>query len=158
MHANKELIDQFYTAFQNKDYRKMQSIYADTAHFSDPVFPNLSSEEVKAMWEMFCKNGRDLTIDYEILRSSENSVDARWKAKYKFSATGNNVINIVDASFKIENGLIVRHIDQFNFYQWAKQALGYTGLLLGWTSYLKNTVRRQGARALNKFIKNKSEE
>ncbi len=155
MDANVELIDRFYTAFQNKDYLSMQSCYAENAYFTDPVFPNLSSIEVKAMWEMFSKNGKDLSVEYEILNSTESIVNAQWKARYTFSATGNRVLNIVNAHFEIMEGKIIHHSDYFNFYLWARQALGYTGLLLGWTSYLRNTVRKQAARALYKFMKNK---
>ncbi len=155
MVTNEDLIERFYSAFQAKDFAEMQACYSEGACFSDPVFPNLDAPQVRSMWEMFCKNGKDLTIEFEILGSSENSVDARWKAKYTFSATGNKVINVVQAHFIIEDGHIIEHIDRFDFYNWAKQALGYTGLLLGWTSYLRNTVRKQGAKALNKFMKNR---
>lgn len=155
MDANEELIVQFYTAFQNKDFQKMQSCYADKAYFSDPVFPNLSSQEVKAMWEMFCRNGKDLSIEYKILNAKDTTVEAQWKASYTFSATGSRVINIINAHFEIIDGKIIRHLDTFNFYKWARQALGKTGLFLGWTSYLKNTVRKQAASALYKFMKNK---
>jgi ketosteroid isomerase-like protein len=51
MNSNQQLISNFYTAFQNKDYKTMQAAYTDTATFSDPVFENLNAAEVRAMWK-----------------------------------------------------------------------------------------------------------
>ncbi len=152
MNKNKALISKFYTAFQNKEFVAMQSCYAENAKFSDPVFPSLNAEQVKAMWEMFCKNGQELSIEFKILDVSETTVDAQWTANYIFSATDNHVINVINAHFTIEDGQITQHVDQFNFYKWSKQALGFTGLFLGWTTYLQNTVRKQAAKALFKFM------
>jgi hypothetical protein len=157
MKANEDLINRFYSAFQIKDYAVMQSCYSSNVHFSDPVFPRLNASEVKAMWEMFCKNGENLSIEFQVISSSDKEVKAQWKASYIFNATQNQVENIIDAHFMIEDGLIIQHTDQFNFHRWARQALGFTGFLLGWTSYLKNTVRKQGAKALHKFMKNKGD-
>ena len=43
---------------------------------------------------------------------------------------------------EIENGTIIKHTDEFNFYKWSKMALGTPGLLLGWTSFFRNKVRK----------------
>lgn len=155
MVTNEDLVKRFYSAFQAKDFAEMQACYSEDACFSDPVFPNLDALQVRSMWEMFCKNGKDLSIEFEILNTTDTTVDARWKAIYIFSATGNRVSNVIEAHFSFKDDKIVEHIDHFDFYKWAKQALGFTGFLLGWTSYLKNTVRKQGAKALNKFMKNR---
>jgi hypothetical protein len=61
------------------------------------------------------------------------------------------VVNDIHASFRFENGLIVEHKDSFSFYRWARQALGTSGLLLGWTPMVRNRVRRQAAAGLEKF-------
>jgi hypothetical protein len=53
------------------------------------------------------------------------------------------VINKIKANFVFENGKIKEHKDSFDFYKWAKQALGFKGLLLGWTSFLHNKVKQQ---------------
>ena len=49
MNKNKKTILTFYTSFQNKDVKGMQACYADNAIFSDEVFKNLNSVQVKAM-------------------------------------------------------------------------------------------------------------
>jgi len=80
---------------------------------------------------------------------------AEWIATYTFSASGNKVVNKIKGNFVFENEKIVQHKDSFDFYTWAKQALGFKGLLLGWTSFLHKKVK-QGARSnLLKFMSKK---
>ena len=152
MNANEQLIHHFYTCFKNKDFKGMQDCYADDAIFSDAVFKNLNAEEVKAMWQMLITKGKDLRLEFTVISSTENTAKAHWDAYYTFSATGKKVINRIDATFEIENGKIVKHTDNFNFYTWAKQAFGLTGMLLGWTSFLNKKVSAQAMKNLENFM------
>ncbi|MES2446164.1 MAG: nuclear transport factor 2 family protein [Bacteroidota bacterium] len=152
MNTNEQLINHFYTCFKNKDYKGMQSCYADNATFSDAVFKNLNSDQVKAMWQMLILKGKDMRIEFGQISADEKTGKAHWDAYYTFSATGKNVINKIDANFEFENGKIVKHIDDFNFYVWAKQALGTTGLLLGWTGFLKNKIQTTAMANLQQFM------
>jgi hypothetical protein len=156
MNTNEALISRFYNSFQNRNYSGMQSCYSDNAVFSDPVFPNLNASETKAMWEMLCKRGKDLHLDFSGVEANNSTGSANWTAYYTFSGTGKKVTNHVKASFRFENGLIVEHIDDFNFYEWASQALGLPGKLLGWTGWMKNKVRTSARNSLISFI-NRSE-
>ncbi len=155
MNANQQLITTFYQAFQNKDYKAMQNCYADGAVFNDPVFTNLNAPEVKAMWQMFCVKGKDLQIQFQNIQADEKNGSAEWIANYTFSKTNNKVVNYIKANFNFENGKIVKHTDEFNFYKWARQALGTTGLLLGWTPLIKTKVRREALKNLTAFIESK---
>jgi ketosteroid isomerase-like protein len=152
MNANEQLIYHFYTCFKNRDFKGMQACYADNATFSDAVFRNLNSAQVKAMWQMLILKGKDIRIEFDQITADEKTGKAHWEAYYTFSATGKKVINKIDASFEFENGKIVKHIDDFNFYTWAKQALGLTGLLLGWTGFLKNKIQATAKTNLQKFM------
>ncbi|WP_255066994.1 nuclear transport factor 2 family protein [Lacihabitans sp. LS3-19] len=149
---NAELIENFYRAFQSKDYISMQNSYAPDATFSDEVFQNLNGVEAGKMWEMLIKAGKDMELKYQILESKDDTIKARWIAKYTFSKTGRMVINDIKAEFKIKDGKIIRHRDKFDFYKWSRQALGFSGLLLGWTLFLKNKVRATAMSGLKKFI------
>lgn len=155
MNPNEKLITRFYTCFQNKDYKGMQDCYADNATFSDPVFSNLDSQQVKAMWEMLLKTGKDLHLEFKNVRADEKTGSAGWVAYYTFSRTGNKVVNRITARFIFENGKIVTHNDDFDFYTWAKQSLGITGLLLGRTPFLKNKIRATAMQNLNAFMQSK---
>lgn len=153
MNANEQLIYKFYTCFQNKDYKGMQECYADNATFSDSVFVDLNAKQVKAMWQMLITTGKDLKLDFKNISADDKTGKAHWDAYYTFSKTGNKVINKIGARFIFENGKIIMHTDTFSFYNWAKQALGFTGLLLGWTPFLKNKIRTIAMKSLQDFMK-----
>lgn len=155
MNANEQLIQHFYTCFKNKDFKGMQACYADNAVFNDAVFKNLNAEQVKAMWEMLITKGKDMRLEFSHIKADEKTGSVHWDAYYTFSSTGNKVVNRIDATFEFENGKIVKHTDYFNFYTWAKQALGISGLLLGWTSFLKNKIQNTALTNLNHFMNKK---
>jgi len=155
MTPNQQLITSFYKAFQNKDYKAMQNCYAEEAIFNDEVFQNLNAAEVKAMWEMFCIKGKDLEIEFSNVKADEKGGNAEWTARYTFSKTNRKVVNHIKAHFVIDSGKILNHRDHFDFHKWASQALGATGVLLGWTPIVKNKVRREGKKNLIAYMNNK---
>lgn len=152
MNANEALINYFYSCFQQKDVKGMQDCYADNVVFSDPVFQNLNADEVRSMWAMLMASGKDMHIEFKNIKADQANGTAEWDAQYTFSTTGNKVLNKVKASFIFENGKIISHQDQFDFYVWSKQALGLTGLLLGWTGFLKNKIRTKARKNLQVFM------
>lgn len=129
----------------------MQSCYHDNATFSDPVFQNLDSRDVKAMWQMLLTSSKDLRVEFDFIKANDGHGSARWEAWYSFSRTGRNVHNIIEAKFEFRDGLIFRHTDHFNFWRWSRQALGNSGLFLGWTPVVKNKVRATAKRNLKSF-------
>ncbi len=105
------------------------------------------------MWHMLCESGTDLAVTFSRdIRADEAHGTAHWEATYTFSASGRKVHNIIDAEFDFSNGQIIRHRDRFDFWRWSRQALGSTGLLLGWTPFVRRKVRATAARRLEKFI------
>lgn len=156
MDTNEALIKHFYTSFQQKDVKAMQECYADNATFNDPIFNNLDAKQVRAMWAMLIKSGQDMRIEFSNIQSKSKAASAEWSANYTFSGTGNQVINRVKSSFLIENGKIVDHRDTFSFYSWARQALGFTGMVLGWTNLLRNKICTQAKKNLEHFMNSRS--
>lgn len=152
MNANEKLIVHFYTCFKNRDYKGMQACYADKAIFNDAIFKNLNSAQVRSMWEMLLSKSKDLRIEFSAVNADEKTGSAHWDAYYTFSSTGKKVINRIDATFEFENGKIVKHIDNFNFYAWSKQALGLKGLLLGWTNVVKTKISEAAMKNLAGFM------
>ncbi len=147
-------IEQFYTAFQNKDAEKMVACYHDDIVFEDPAFGILKGEKAKNMWRMLCANSKDLSIAFSKVEVNEGTGKAHWEARYTFSQTGRKVHNIIDAEFEFSNGKIIKHKDNFNLHKWAKQALGLKGLLLGGTSFFKKKLNQQTNSLLTKFEQN----
>ena len=149
---SKELITKFYTAFSELDSATMVSCYHDEIEFTDPAFGDLKGERAKAMWIMLCKNAQDLKIEFSKVEATKNSGSAHWDASYTFRKTGRPVLNKIDARFEFKDGKIIKHIDSFNLHSWAKQAIGFQGLLLGGTSFFKKKLHQQTNGLLDKFM------
>jgi ketosteroid isomerase-like protein len=149
---SKQVIDQFYTAFQKKDWKSMQALYHDDATFSDPAFQNLTSKEVKAMWHMLLTASKDLELTFTNVSGDDNKGSCRWDAFYSFSRTGRKVHNIITANFVFKQGKIVSHLDHFDLWKWSGMALGWPGKLLGWSPLIKNKIRDMARKNLMKFI------
>ncbi len=153
MSTNQQVITAFYTAFQHKDYQSMQQCYAGDATFNDAVFKGLTAAQVKGMWQMLCKSsGADFKLDFKIVSAQKDAVIAEWVAHYSFSATGNKVVNRIKANFTLRDGKIVTHVDDFDFYTWAKQALGLPGILFGWMPFFKTKVQKSAMGKLDAFM------
>jgi ketosteroid isomerase-like protein len=151
MHPNEELIKKFYTAFQNRDAEAMAACYHPNVTFSDPVFPDLKGADAGAMWAMLLERGKDLRLEFSGVQADESEGKAHWDAFYSFSRTGNKVHNSIDASFRFQDGKIISHRDNFDFWRWSRQALGTTGLLLGWSPFLQKRVQATSAETLAKW-------
>jgi ketosteroid isomerase-like protein len=149
---NATLIRRFYDAFAARDGEAMAACYAPDARFSDPVFTDLEGEEPGAMWRMLTARADDLEVDLVEHEADGDRGSARWIARYTFTQTGRPVRNDVRASFRFSNGLIAEHRDEFDFYRWARQALGAPGLLLGWTPILRAATRRRARASLDEFM------
>lgn len=148
-----EIINRFYTAFQQLDYKTMQSCYSDDAVFSDPAFGLLDTAHTRAMWEMLCKRAKDFSLVYgNIQLLDEEYATCDWTASYVFSATGRRVVNKVRAHMRLKDGKIIEHSDAFAIYRWSRQALGIPGLLFGWTAWMNRRVQKQARASLEKFI------
>jgi ketosteroid isomerase-like protein len=147
----KEVIEGFYTAFQNKDAEKMVSFYHDEVEFTDPAFGDLKGEHAKNMWRMLLSRSADLNLEFSNVEADENTGKAHWDANYTFGQTGRKVLNKIDAEFTFKDGKIIRHIDTFDLHKWARQALGFKGLLLGGTSFFKRKLNSQTNGMLAKF-------
>lgn len=151
MNQHAELIRRFYSAFQQRDAEGMVACYAPDVRFSDPVFPDLVGEQARQMWRMLVARGKDLRVEFRDISADGSGGRAHWEAWYTFTATGRPVHNVIDAEFRFANGRIAEHRDRFDLYRWARQALGATGLLLGWTPFVQGRIRRQAARALEVY-------
>jgi ketosteroid isomerase-like protein len=146
-------IERFYEAFSRRDGGAMEACYAPDVRFHDPAFGELRGPEAGGMWRMLTSQATDLEVRLAEHESDGDRGSARWIADYTFSQTGRTVHNEVSASFRFDHtGLITEHDDRFDFYAWARQALGVTGLLLGWTPIVKGGVRKRARASLERFL------
>ncbi|GGU70864.1 ketosteroid isomerase [Pseudomonas laurentiana] len=149
--AHSALITRFYQAFQRLDAEAMVACYSDDVRFSDPVFGALQGKDAGDMWRMLTTRAKDFSLTFDNVRADEHSGAAHWVATYLFSQTGRVVINEIQARFVFRDGKICEHHDRFDQWQWARQALGVKGLLLGWTPWMQGKVRAQALKGLRAF-------
>ena len=149
--GNVAAIQRFYEAFGRRDHGVMAASYAGDAIFRDPVFQELAGPRIGTMWRMLCERATDLRIECGPVRATVGSAACEWQAWYTYSATGRPVHNRIAATFELRDGLILRHHDAFDLYRWARQALGATGLLFGWSPPVRRAIRAAAARSLDAF-------
>jgi len=150
--AARQLVTEFYEAFGRRDHAAMGALYAPDATFSDPAFGLLDAAQVRAMWRMLLEASADLTVTARDITANGDRAAATWEARYTFSQTGRPVHNVVEAHMTLEDGLIRRHDDHFDFFRWSRQALGPAGWALGWTPILRAKVRRTARGRLEAFM------
>lgn len=148
MPDHSDTITRLYQGLGTRDHALMARCYAPDATFGDPVFPDLRGAQVGAMWRMLCERATDLRVEVADIHASDGAGRAHWEAWYTYGGTGRKVHNVIDATFELRDGLIVRHRDRFDLYAWARQALGLKGLLLGWAPPVQGAIRAQAAAAL----------
>jgi ketosteroid isomerase-like protein len=143
-----ELIQRFYSAFNDHDGDTMAAAYAPEAHFWDPVFQDLSGTQAGAMWRMLTGRADDLTVELADHSSNGDTGTAHWIAHYTFTQTGRKVVNDIHATFRFQDGLIADHRDEFDFTRWARQAIGVAGLL----PPVRSTVRKKARAGLDEYM------
>ncbi len=142
------VVDRFYEAFAQRDAAAMAACYHPHATFEDPAFGPLDREAACAMWAMLLGRATDLAVSHQVLREIGAETTARWEARYTFTRTGRPVVNRIEATFTLEDGLIRTHRDHFSFWAWARQAFGPAGFMLGWTPWFQARVRAEALRGL----------
>ncbi len=153
MQTNAEIITKFYTAFGMRDHNTMNSCYSNDIVFSDPAFGFLRGDEVCFMWEMLCKNAKDLSISFsDIELLDEEYATCKWVASYTFSKTGRKVVNRIKAHMRFRDGKISEHSDAFKLGKWASQAIGWKGELFGWMGWMKRKIQKNARKSLINFI------
>ncbi|WP_213879129.1 nuclear transport factor 2 family protein [Pseudomonas sp. dw_358] len=145
------LINTFYQAFQRLDTEAMVACYSADVQFSDPAFGSLHGQDVGDMWRMLALRAKDFSLIFDQVRADEHGGGAHWVATYLFSKTGRTVVNDIHARFVFRDGLISEHHDQFDLWRWSRQALGASGVLLGWSPLIQNKVRQQALAGLKAF-------
>ena len=149
---NEQLIRHFYESFTRNDADGMINCYADDVVFSDPAFGELRGSDANNMWRMLVEHGGgNLKIEFSGVKADDAKGSADWTADYLFSKTGRRVFNRIHAEFEFRDGRIARHTDAFDFWKWSRQALGISGLLLGWSCFLQNKIRQNARRSLREY-------
>ncbi|HET8587657.1 MAG TPA: nuclear transport factor 2 family protein [Candidatus Limnocylindria bacterium] len=147
------LISAFYDALGRADYAGMERCYHPEVSFGDPIFQEVEGRDrVMRMWQLQLGVRDGLTTTYRDVNADDFSGSAHWTSHYTFASTGREVVNEIDALFRFEDDLIVRHHDDFDFKRWSKMALGRPhGLVFGWTPMWRKTIRDRATKQLDEL-------
>lgn len=149
-------IEKFYEAFARQDAEAMVLLYHDEVWFADPAFGQLKGDRAKNMWRMLIasQKGKSFKVVVSNIHCDSVSGSADWEAVYTFGSKKRKIHNKIKARFKLQDGKIISHLDEFNVHHWATQAMGFSGWLIGWTAYFKKKLRFQTNGMLDRFEKN----
>ena len=156
--ASRTTLTRFYNAFAHLDPDTMALCYAPDVGFQDEIFTLQGSDQVMAMWRMLCASAKasgraDWKLNYRVVSVDADTGQLQWNAQYRFGKVQRPVHNHIQAMFRFNAaGQITQHHDQFDFWQWSRQALGLPGLLLGWSPLLRRQVRAKALHGLNRYI------
>ena len=153
---HKQLITTFYESFQQANAEGMVACYHNDIEFEDPAFGKLNDDDAKNMWRMLLSRNSAIKVTFSNVKTTENNGTANWKAVYQYGSQKRKVINNIQASFEFKDGKIIKHTDVFSMWKWSKQALGFKGLLLGWTPFLKKKVQGLTHKLLKEFTEKHS--
>ncbi|MCW2118410.1 nuclear transport factor 2 family protein [Flavobacterium sp. 7A] len=152
MTANEETIQKFYSAFSKSDTKTMFKFYAPNIKFMDPIFGSLIGMDVLSMWSMLISKSKGkMEIVVSDIKADDFIGSAQWIATYTYSATNRKVVNIVTANFQFKDGLIFKHTDNFDIWKWSQQALGFIGVLFGWTGFMQQKIQDKALLSLKKY-------
>ncbi len=130
----------------------MNACYTEDIVFSDPAFGLLYGNEARNMWEMLCTNAKDLSLRFsDIEEMDEEYATCKWVANYTFSKTGRQVENHIKAFMRFKDGKIIEHSDAFKLSKWAAQALGWKGIIFGWSGFLQRRIQKNARLSLLRF-------
>lgn len=151
--TNQEVLQQFYDAFQQGDAEKMVACYHEKITFEDPAFGKLEGEKAKAMWRMLIKRGQgQMNIEVPTVKADDKTGSSYWIARYPYGPKKRPVLNKISGTFTFQDGKILTHKDEFDLWAWSRQALGFPGVLLGWSSFIRNKIQTNTHRLLEKFM------
>jgi ketosteroid isomerase-like protein len=149
---NKQLIINFYEAFQKSDADAMIACYHNDIEFEDDAFGKLKGNQAKSMWKMLHTRNSDIKVIFSDVKVDKNTGSATWTAVYNYGPKKRKVVNNISATFQFKDGKISKHTDRFSMWNWSRQALGLKGFLLGGTPFLKNKVQSLTNKLLKEFI------
>ncbi len=147
---NKELIQKFYTAFSDGDSDSMIACYHEDVVFEDPAFGELNGDKAKSMWKMLVgrRKESETTISFNVL----NDHHAEWVAQYKYGPNKRPVTNKISSKFEFQDAKIIHHTDYFSLWKWTRQALGTSGFLLGWSTFMRKKIQATTNKLLAKYM------
>ncbi|MFT3710409.1 MAG: nuclear transport factor 2 family protein [Archangium sp.] len=137
----RDVVSQFYAAFEHKNVDAMEQLYAPNLKFKDAIFEFGDRAGTTHMWRNLFKTDPNAKLKFTIDSADGPNVKGHWVADYHVN--GRPVHNEVSTTMKVVDGKITEHRDDFDWKKWAPQAFpaGKLFTLPGLDSLAKALVR-----------------
>lgn len=112
------VVREFYDAFCRHDPATLERLYAPDVKWRDTIFSFDDRAGTMGMWRI--ELGSDAKFRYRVLSVDGDTVKVNWLADYHLF--GRPIHNDVTATLVVKDGLIVSHVDDYDWARWAKQA------------------------------------
>lgn len=151
-------LKRLYEAYERLDGDMMQACYAPAARYDDEIYSLHGAREIGGMWRMHCRSARvrsrgQWRLEVGEIQAEGRRARVRFEAFYRYGEANREVHHVVDAEFEFdEDGRIVAHRDRYSFARWARQALGWPAVLLGWLPLYQRWVRARAASKLARYL------
>ena len=132
---NRVVAARFFSRLVARDVSGAMECCGAQIEYSSPFFQGLferrGREAVGAMWRAWLGSLPQASISCDDIRASHEHGLVRWTARYTFPDTSRLVRHDLSADLAFAEGKIIRHRDRFGLHEWASQAYGASGRLLG---------------------------
>lgn len=138
----RDVVTRFYAAFEKGDTATLEKLYAPDVKFQDAIFSYENRDGTMNMWRKILADPTT-KIRFTLDNVDGSQVTGHWVADYKI--LGRPVHNEISTRMTVENGLITRHRDDFDWNKWAPQALplGHLATLPGLKQLVQMVIRSQ---------------
>lgn len=134
------VVNRFFESYQRSDWQSMARCYHDKASFSDPIYPDLREENIVYLWFSRLSKHQSIDLQYRVVFADERKAQVEWTAISPFNGKAVKIEGL--STFALWDETIVRHVDEFSFVKWSRQAQGLKGWLLGGSRFYQARVQR----------------
>ena len=142
-------MDRFFEALRRADTNVIDSCYHPQISYSDPLFEDLRGARVALRWRMLLKQADSFSLEHSLVFADERKAQVQWTANYRLKGRAISIPML--STLAIWDDLIVRQVDEYDFWQYCRQAQGVAGVLLGGLEPYQKTIKRRARRELERF-------
>lgn len=143
------VVDRFFEALRRADDAVINACYHPQISYSDPLFEDLRGARVALRWRLLLREAQSFSLEHELVFADERKVQVQWTVDYALK--GKKIRLPILSTLAIWDNLIVRQVDEYEFWQYSRQAQGFAGLLLGGIEPFQQLVKRRARSDLERF-------
>jgi hypothetical protein len=150
----KQLTQTFFEHLSARNLSGMLDCYHPNVQYSSS-FLTLQGDSVANMWHSLWQYLPDLVVHYE--DSDVRPAFIYWSASYTYPPTARRVSHSLTTHLSFVDGLIAEQSDRFNFHEWAANAYGTMGKLVGDWPIFQQRVQHQVRKRVSQRLENNAD-